>query len=481
MSRRNGFDTEVTGQSSVEERLELQGKLEDVEGKLATVREDKRALNERFDSVAVEWKAALKQLETRHCELEATVSQLQDLNEQLTESNALLLDLKYQADQAEAKAVACDYEKTKFLARMSHEIRSPLSVVLGYADQILEDGLDAEQARQVASRIRSTGDFILEVINEVLDLSKIEAGALVLSPSESHLPELLMDIQELYEQTAKQRGIGFELDMQFPLPETVFIDSHRLKQVLVNLCSNAVKFTEKGRVRLRTWYAKSVLYFEVDDSGIGITENQLERIFHPYAQAEETIASRFGGTGLGLYIVYEIVEQMGGKLWVTSEAGRGSCFTFSLPLLDQPIQFVPDMNSVKTRLNRARAKTIVLKGRVLVAEDTQDLQMIIGAVLKKAGLEVTLVHNGRQALDSLEHMSYDLVLLDIEMPVLDGVSTFEAIRASSSEQLKTVPILALTAHAFKDEISRLEHVGFDAVVTKPFKRQGLLSTLARWL
>ena len=427
------------------------------------------------------WSSTLEAIENRLIQLERQNHDLICLTDQLTENNALLLDLKYQADQAEAKAIACDSGKTQFLARISHEIRSPLSVILGYADQILEDSVTLQQSRHIAGHIRQTGDFVLDVINEVLDLSKIEAGAFTLSAHETPLIPLIREVFDLFEHAAFKRGIGFELKVSYPLPETIFVDGHRLKQVLVNLCSNALKFTEKGKVSLTCWYENNHINFEVQDTGIGMTETQLSKIFKPFTQAEDTISSRFGGTGLGLCIAYEIVEQMGGKLTVESTMGKGSCFAVDLSLAGQSYKLVEQVVHSNSIL-RSTEEVQQLSGKVVVAEDTKDLQMIIGAVLKKAGLDVTLVNNGQQALDAYKEGDYDLVILDIEMPVMDGLTAMKAIKSLQQENgLRPVPVLALTAHAFKDEVVRLGREGFNDVIIKPFKRQLLLESLAGWL
>lgn len=463
------------------ENTRLNQCFKDVEFKLGVIKAERNQLDSTYGIASPQWQDALAQLEIRHLELETALVDLQDLNEQLTVSNAMLLDLKYQAERAQAHAIACDREKTEFLARMSHEIRSPLSVILGYAEQIIEDDVDKATCQQVAGQIRTTSHFLSDVINEVLDVSKIEAGAFTLASDTTDLCQLIHDVYELLNQAACKKGIEFKLDFTFPLPQFLQIDGHRLKQVLINLCSNAIKFTDHGSVQLRVRFVNAIVFIEVEDSGIGMSADQLSHIFLPFTQAEETISARFGGTGLGLFIAYKIVEQMGGQLQVSSTVAQGSCFSIELPIHQAHIQLVSHDSHLNI-VSQKPAQVQALSGRIIVAEDTKDLQIIIGAALRKAGLDVILVGNGQQAVDSFKKGSIDLVLLDIEMPVLGGVLAFEAIRAWETEQnLVQVPILALTAHAFKDELDRLAQVGFDDVITKPFQRQSLFNVLGHWL
>ena len=373
---------------------------------------------------------------------------------------------------ARATAQQADAAKSAFLANMSHEIRTPMTGILGTADLILEGELSDEQRKSV-QLIVSSAETLLTIINDILDLSKIEAGQLELEATTVDLPKLLHDTVSLMSRTAASKGVALRLETSADLPPLVRGDPTRLRQVLNNLISNAVKFTAHGTVRVSATRVDGaqdtpMIRFAVRDTGIGIAPEALERIFEPFRQADVSTTRTYGGTGLGLSISRRLVQMMGGLLQVDSELERGSDFHFEI---EMPIATAEARPEPDRHTPAAPSRAL----RILVAEDNPVNQQVAGAMLRRRGHTVDIVGNGREAVDAVLTHRYDVVLMDLQMPILDGLNATLEIR--EREQNRRVPIVALTANAATGEQERCISAGMDAYVSKPFRAADLVSAI----
>jgi len=386
---------------------------------------------------------------------------------------------------------AANHAKTEFLANMSHEIRTPLTSILGYAELVLHDEQIAasECERQGALRvIQRNGEHLLGILNDILDLSKIEAGKLVCEQIRFCPGRLLLEVSELMAVRAQAKGLEFETFCEGPIPQTIYNDPTRLRQILINLLGNAVKFTEQGRIQVivRLPVDKTeLLEFEVRDTGIGMNAAQKECVFEPFAQADSSTTRQFGGTGLGLAISSRLATLLGGRLECESQAGDGSVFrvfitTGSLEGVSRTASLDDANPAVAFEVPVERAP---LAGRrVLLAEDGADNQRLVSLVLHKAGAEVTIVENGRDAVDEVlaawqAEQPFDIVLMDMQMPVLDGYGATEQLRAADYPGL----IVALTAHAMVGDREKCLAAGCSDYATKPINRRTLVARLAELL
>jgi signal transduction histidine kinase len=395
--------------------------------------------------------------------------------------------------QAKDAADAANLAKSQFLAMMSHEIRTPMNGVLGALELMGESPLDSRQRRLVRTAVAS-GESLMEILNDVLDHAKIEAGKLVLMPAPVSLHSVLHAAAALFRANAARRGLQIDLLIDDGVPDGVIVDGQRLKQVLLNLIGNAVKFTEHGEIRLRA-RAKAVaagryrVRFEVSDSGIGIPAVDLSSLFQPFQQLDASQRRSRGGTGLGLAISQRIVQAMGGLIEVDSAPGRGSRFWFKLDMALAP-EGVVAYQPIDSRVgdldplakSAALAPAASLAGTVLLVEDNVVNRMIGAEMLRGFGLDVLEAEDGRQALTVMVERPVDLVLMDIQMPVMDGYAATHAIRDREARlRLPRVPIVALTANAFEEDAERSLAADMDAHLAKPYGREQLRELLAVWL
>lgn len=375
------------------------------------------------------------------------------------------------------EAEAASRAKSEFLATMSHEIRTPLTAIIGFAE-MLDTEADPVGRRESAEVIVRNGRHLLAIINDILDMSKIEAGRMQIDHVAFSPIEVVLGLDTMMRAQAASKGIVFRLRIDYPFPSQVMGDPTRWRQVLFNLCGNAIKFTELGTVDLRLWYQAGTqqLHCSVADTGIGISDEHRARLFMPFTQADGAVARKYGGTGLGLHLVHRLSERMGGAVQVDSAAGRGACFEVRVAAPPAPEMVVLDALPAPLPVHAAIAPP-ALVGRVLLAEDGPDNRMLVGALLRGLGLEVLVAEDGAGAIElALEHRP-DLILMDIQMPVLDGLQATAVLRASGYGG----PIIALTANVMADDVQRYLRSGFDHYVAKPIERADLAALLGTLL
>lgn len=395
---------------------------------------------------------------------------------EITALKHLELDLRTAKETAET----ADRAKSEFLAVMSHEIRTPLNAILGFAQLLRDSGLDAEQ-RSWLNTIESSGESLRALIEDILDFSKIEAGMLDLHDDPVVLSELLESVTAMFQPRIVEKGLTLHVQLEPNVPEVVSSDGNRLRQILVNLVNNAVKFTEEGSIHVaislveQTQQAGSyrwILRFEVRDTGIGIKPEHRERMFKPFSQADSSTTRVYGGTGLGLAICKRLALALGGDIDFTSEPGKGSRFFFTIRAADSGIRVTPQ--SVFAPASIARLPKL----RVLVVEDHPTNRFLMRQIFRRFGYEAEFADNGKEAVITASSADYDLIVMDLQMPEMDGIEATIEIRASRNGRPQP-RIIALTATTMQDQHQRCFDVGMDAVLTKPVRLEALFTELAR--
>ncbi len=389
--------------------------------------------------------------------------------------------IEKQIVKAKEVAEAAVYVRERFMANISHEIRTPMNGVLGLTNILIEMETEREK-KDYLKAIKSSADNLLVIINDLLDFSKIESGKMTFEKISFDIRDLLQSMSAMLGIRAKERNIDFKVEFDSKVPDFVLGDTVRLNQIIVNLVGNALKFTEKGNVVIAIKVAeelkdKYLLQFDIKDTGIGIPKDKLEFIFDSFTQANIDTERKFGGTGLGLAICKQLCELQGGRLWVESEEGKGSTFSFILGFAKSD-----ELKSNTVIEKKAKVSSYDADDwsgyNILLVEDNKVNQMLAEKVLTSWGLNVDIANNGLEAIDSVKLKPYDLILMDLQMPKMDGYNATKALR---EEHNISQPIIAMTASAMKDDLDRCLSLGMNAYVTKPFQPHDLKELIGKWL
>lgn len=415
-----------------------------------------------------EMKQAENEIKKLNAELEKRVidrtAQLQAANKELEKANII-------AEQSKTA-------KQMFLASMSHEIRTPLNSIIGFQQLLKDTPLNDEQQEYVES-IDFAGRNLLIIINDILDLSKIESGKFEFDETEINISDITKSVITLVSNRAKEKNIKLFISQDPAIPNDLYGDSARLSQILLNLIGNAVKFTEKGEIKIITQLLEEtkdrvLCEFLVEDTGIGIPENKLETIFESFSQASAATSQKYGGTGLGLTISKHLVEMQGGTIDVKSKVGKGSTFSFKLNFKKASSHhLIPNIGTPITKLKNEPDKKL----SILLAEDVQLNQRLVTKIMEKWGHHLDIADNGKIAIEKIKLNDYDLILMDIQMPEMDGYQATTYIRSMADESKQSIPIIALTAHASHAEAEKCLNLGMNAYVAKPFNQQQLQNVI----
>jgi len=428
------------------------------------------ASNDELGVLAESFNTMSQEIEGRD---EVLSEQRRRLEEEVEERKRVNWELRAAKERAEEAALL----KTQFLANMSHEIRTPMNGVMGMIGLVLERCSDPENREQLTVA-QTAAQSLVSLLDEILDLSKIEAGKMTLETIDFNLRAMVEDALCVFQIPVREKNLTLDFDLSASCPKWVRGDPARLRQVLINLVGNAVKFTAQGRVTLSIRpAAEGRLRFSVTDTGIGIAPGKREAIFDAFTQADGSHTRRFGGSGLGLTITRRLVDLMGGKLRVESEVGKGSCFFFELPM-----PAIPEPAAAPARPSALPAVPLP-RLRVLVAEDNAINQKVIGSMLRRQGWTVSLAANGKLACEAFERETFDLILMDVQMPEMDGLEAARWIRQKEHETKtpRPVALVALTAHASQAQHDQCVAAGMDDVVTKPVSWVALRNAIGRVL
>ena len=401
-------------------------------------------------------------------------NEAEELNDQLMEATAHANNLATQAEDA-------NIAKSQFLANMSHEIRTPMNSIIGFSDLLADENLTESQKTDVET-IRASAKNLLDLINDILDFSKIEAGQFDTEIIDCSLGDILNTIEAMMKPLVEKKSLDFKITESNNLPAQFHSDPTRLQQCLINLINNAIKFTAKGHVHLNVSLedrdSQSYIRFDIEDTGIGIPEDKQDAIFESFTQADGSTTRKYGGTGLGLTITKQLAELLGGNVAVKSTVGKGATFSLMTPVgMDIANQPLLDRHNKTNTQKQDSSEQIELSGKCLVAEDNPANQMLIKIILEKAGIEPTIVSDGKEAFEQAKTNSFDLIFMDIHMPKMNG---YEATRAIRKEKI-TTPIFALTADAMQGDDQKCLDAGCDGYLTKPIDRERFFETLKKYL
>ena len=413
--------------------------------------------------------------------LETSVRPVVGLDGQITNAITVFRDIteraNYEAALEKARTLAEKSVRVKdiFLSNVSHEIRTPLNAIIGFTN-LLEEEVSENRSSDYVSYIKIASRNLLELINDILDFSKIEAGQVILDKTNTSIYELVESVSVIIDQRAHEKGISYEKILSPDLPQIIITDKLRITQILLNVCGNAIKFTEKGTVKIQAAPVSPIvdnlqnIRFTITDSGIGIPADKVDKIFERFVQASESTTRLFGGTGLGLSIVKSLVHILGGTIKVESQFGQGTTF-----ILDFPFEVVTDYTLADSEENLSTEPAPIGDIHVLAAEDNLLNQKLLEAIFERLSINLTIVGNGQEAIEAIEKKSYDLVLMDIQMPIMDGYAAIKKIRSSISQ---TLPIITMTAHAMVGEKEECLSIGANSYISKPFRENELLQTIS---
>jgi signal transduction histidine kinase/DNA-binding NarL/FixJ family response regulator len=381
------------------------------------------------------------------------------------------------------EALAASQQKSAFLANMSHEIRTPLSSIIGYAERLKFDKAKSKQdQKEMLDIVLQNSNHLLHLINDILDLSKVEANKLEIEHVPFSIFEIVENTRNVLNDKAMEQGTQILVNYKFPVPKNINADPVRTKQIILNLCSNAIRFTEKGVVTINISFDQKNddLEIEIKDTGVGMSDEQVSRLFKPFSQADVTITREFGGTGLGLAISKRLSQLMGGDIVVQSVRGLGSRFTCKIKagyFTDQPLVFNESEVEVHKIFYEPPLEGMCLTGKILLVEDTPEIQMLVKAYLEDYGVEIETADNGKEGFEKAMANEYDLVIMDIQMPVMNGKDAVKALRAAKY----TKPVVALTADALRQTEDEFIALGFTETLTKPIVINDLMRVVQCFL
>ncbi len=433
-----------------------------------------------YESGAVDF--LLKPLDTHAVKSKVNIfielyRQKKELKTQLDRITGLVGDLNL----ARIEAERANTSKTQFLANMSHEIRTPVGAILGFTDLIKNPSNTPEENRNYAAIVDRNSQQLLRLIDDILDLSKVEAGKMTIENVEFSLVEMLADFNSVMALKAADRGIGFQFETETLIPDLICSDPGRLRQILTNIVGNAIKFTDNGHVELKVGFDNSILKFTIKDTGLGISKDQESRLFQSFSQADTSTTRKFGGTGLGLVLSRRLAETLGGKLeLIESKENVGSIFCVEIHSLLLPNAKLVEKEALSVVVSappELKQNNQVLRGlKVLLVEDSPDNQLLISFLLSKEGAQVKMVSDGAQGVELALNEDFDVMLMDIQMPILDGHEAAKKLRLSKYNG----PIIALTAHAMNEERVKCMASGFTEFLSKPIRRDLLIEMMSRY-
>ena len=382
-----------------------------------------------------------------------------------------LLDISIEKTQAEQT----NQTKSLFLANMSHEIRTPLGAILGFVDLLKDPDLSVPDRKRYLDIVSRAGNALVILINDILDLSKVEAGKIEISKEVFSLPNLLKDLETLLKIRSEDKGIALNFERANNVPEFIFSDPVRIRQILLNIVGNAIKFTDKGSVNIKYESNNNLLIFYISDTGAGISPEEVSKLFRPFTQGDQSVKQTLGGTGLGLALAKSLAQLLGGDVVLASSTpGRGTVFQVSVPL-----QIPENLNETISSLENVKPdldKTAITGKNILIVEDSPDNQLLLSHILLKSGAQVKIAQNGQIGVDMALREDFDIIIMDMQMPVLDGYSAMSLLRSKDYRK----PIIGLTAHAMKEDLKKCLASGADEVLTKPIDKMRLIETLGRY-
>ncbi len=410
---------------------------------------------------------------SRQLEIIESNQKIMDMNHNLIQKNRELTEATEKSEQLAIEANKANLAKSTFLANMSHEIRTPLNAIVGFIDSVLLDELSQDHREQL-TMVKTSSHHLSYLINDILDISKIEAHEIVIESAPFSLKSLFADLESICKSLViqGQKSIDLRFSNTLPAHEQILSDQFRLRQILVNLLGNAIKFTRHGSVSCSVYAENEKLLFSVEDTGIGIADSQKDIIFEPFKQADASTTREYGGTGLGLAITTKLISLMGGELCVDTHPsnGKSTIFTFSLPyeVVSNPVEETP----LELSLSSGEGKA------VLVVDDNNINRLVAKKILEKMAFSVYLAENGEIAVNMYRDSQFDIILMDLQMPVLDGFGATEQIRSIEKQIGRRTPIVAMTANTFQEDRIRCNEVGMDGFIGKPFDTNQLLQIIA---